>query len=80
MKKILVPIDFSADSVNALEHAISFANVIGADVRMMHVKKSKNFEMPFYFKDFNMVVGKSLEDFMDILIEKYKGLLKNKLD
>lgn len=80
MKKILVPIDFSADSINALEHAISFANIIDADVRMMHVKKSKNFEMPFYFKDFNMVVGKSLEDFMDILIEKYKSLLKNKLD
>lgn len=80
MKKILVPIDFSADSVNALEHAISFANIIEADVRMIHVKRSKNFEMPFYFKDFDLVVGKSLDDFMNILIEKYKGQLKTKLD
>ncbi|MBI5541537.1 MAG: universal stress protein [Bacteroidia bacterium] len=80
MKKILVPIDFSADSVNALEHAISFANIIEADVRMIHVKRSKNFEMPFYFKDFDMVVGKSLDDFMNILIEKYKGKIKTKLD
>ena len=80
MKKILVPIDFSADSVNALELAISYANVIGANVRMIHVKKSKNFEIPFYFKDFDLVVGKSLDDFMNILVDKYKGEVKNMLD
>lgn len=80
MKNILVPIDFSADSINALEHAIAFSNIIGANVRMIHVKKSKNFEIPFYFKDFDLVIGKSLDDFMNILIEKYKGEVKNQLD
>jgi len=80
MKKILVPIDFSADSINALELAISFANTIDANVRMIHVKKSKNFEVPFYFKDFDLVIGKSLDDFMNILVGKYKGELKNLLD
>jgi nucleotide-binding universal stress UspA family protein len=80
MKKILVPIDFSADSINALELAISYANIIDANVRMIHVKKNKNFEMPFYFKDFDLVIGKSLDDFMNILIDKYKGEIKNQFD
>lgn len=80
MKKILVPIDFSADSINALELAISIANIVGANVRMIHVKKSKNFELPFYFKDFDLVIGKSLDDFMNILIERYKGIVKNQFD
>ena len=80
MKNILVPIDFSADSINALEHAIAISNVIGANIRMIHVKKSKNFEIPFYFKDFDLVIGKSLDDFMKILIDKYKGDVKNQLD
>ncbi len=80
MKKILVPIDFSADSVNALEFAIALANKIDAEVRMIHVKKSKNFEIPFYFKDFDLAIGKSLDDFMKILIDKYKGVIKNQFD
>ena len=80
MKKIHVPIDFSADSVNALEFAITLANVIDAEVRMIHVKKNKNFELPFYFKDFDLAIGKSLDDFMDILINKYKSTCKNRLD
>lgn len=80
MKKILVPIDFSADSVNALEFALSMANKIDAEVRMIHVKKSKNFEIPFYFKDFDLAIGKSLDDFMKILIDKYKGSINNLFD
>lgn len=80
MKKIIVPIDFSSDSINALEFAITFANIIGTEIRMVHVKKSKNFEVPFYFKDFAMSVNKSLDDFMKILIDKYKPMVKNRID
>ena len=80
MKKIHVPIDFSSDSINALEFAISLANVIGAEVRMIHVKKSKNFEGAFYFKSFENAIGKSVEDFMKILIDKYENKCKVKLD
>ena len=42
MKKIIVPIDFSGDSVNALEHAIVIANKFKADVRMIHVKGKRS--------------------------------------
>jgi len=80
MKNILVPIDFSADSINAFEHAIFIANKLNANIRLIHVKKNKNFEAPFYFKDFNLSVGKSVEDFMNVLINKYKQEVKNQLD
>lgn len=80
MKKILVPIDFSSDSINALEYAIALANSIGAEVRMIHVTKSKNFELPFYIENFDNIIGKSLEDFMNIIVNKYKGEVKNNFD
>lgn len=34
--KILVPIDFSAPSENALEYAIALANKLGASIEVMH--------------------------------------------
>lgn len=43
MKSILVPIDFSGDSINALEHAILIANKVEANIKMIHVVKKKKF-------------------------------------
>lgn len=43
MKKILVPIDFSTGSINALDYAIQIANVIEADVRIVHVMTNKSY-------------------------------------
>lgn len=80
MKKIIVPVDFSKDSMNALQHAIWIANLVGADVRIIHVTKSKNFEMPFYIENFDKMVGKSLDEFMQMIYNKYKPKVKNKLD
>jgi len=80
MKKIIVPVDFSKDSMNALQHAIWIANLVGADVRIIHVTKSKNFEMPFYIENFDKMVGKSLKEFMEMIYNKYKPKVKNKLD
>lgn len=80
MKNILVPIDFSGDSVNALEHAINIANTVKATVRMIHVKKGKNFAAPFYFKDFYCYQCDTLEDYFEILIKKYTEKAKFGLD
>ena len=41
MERVLVPIDFSEDSITALQRAIYFANQVGMHVRMVHVKKEK---------------------------------------
>ncbi len=73
MKTILVPIDFSSDSINALEHAIKFANVVKASIRMIHVQKSKNFKVPKYFIDFERMYSNNVDDYFKVLIEKYKS-------
>lgn len=79
-KNILVPIDFSVDSINALEHAIEAANKIDADVRMISVKKDKKFEVPFVFEEFEAFQGNKVEDYFDILIEKYKDKVNGAID
>ncbi len=80
MKIILVPIDFSGDSINALEHSILIANKIGASIRMIHVVKKKNFETPFIINEFISIYSNSIEDFFKKIYEKYKKKVKFGLD
>ncbi len=80
MKIIIVPIDFSTDSINALEHAIIIANRIEAQIRLMHVVKSKNFEPPFIINDFSSTSANTIDDFMKIILDKYKDKAKHGMD
>jgi len=80
MKLIYVPIDFSADSVNALEHGVKLANAMKANLRMIHVINTKTFETPFYFKDLDNFHGKSANDFLNLLLYRYQPILKGQLD
>ena len=80
MKTIVVPIDFSGDSINALEHAILIANSIGANIRMIHVVKSKNFEPPFIINDFVSTFSNSIQDFFKKIMSDYKDKVKNSID
>jgi len=80
MKLILVPIDFSADSINALEHGIKFANKIGANVRMVHILQNVNFETPFYFRDLKDFEGKTAKDFMNLIMYRHRRRMNNTLD
>lgn len=80
MKTILVPIDFSGDSINALEHSILIANKVEANIRMIHVVKKKNFETPFVINDFTSFFSNSVEDFFKKIIEKYKKEAKFGID
>lgn len=77
MKSILVPIDFSKDSMNALEHAIAMANKVKSSVRVIHVRKDKNYDEPFIIKGKEKEYGSTVDDFCKELIEqnmsKYKG-------
>jgi nucleotide-binding universal stress UspA family protein len=47
MQKIIVPVDFSQDSITALDTAITFAKKIEAEILLVHVNKIKNF--PSFF-------------------------------
>ncbi len=80
MKTIIVPIDFSSDSINALEHAIKISNKIDASIRMIHVQKSNNFKVPKFFVDFNKMYSNDVNDYFKILTDKYTSKITNKLD
>ncbi|MEA1898222.1 MAG: universal stress protein [Bacteroidota bacterium] len=77
MKSILVPIDFSKDSMNALDHAIAMANKVKSSIRIIHVRKDKNYDEPFVIKGKEKEYGNTVDDFCKELIEqnmsKYKG-------
>jgi nucleotide-binding universal stress UspA family protein len=80
MKTILIPVDFSADSINALEHGIKFANTITANIKMVHVVHYKTFETPFYFKDLEDFKDKTVQDFMNLILYRYQAQVNENLD
>jgi nucleotide-binding universal stress UspA family protein len=72
MQNILVPVDFSKDSMNALEHAIYFANKMNSSIRVIHVRKDKNYDEPFVLKEKDKSYKKTTEDFCEEIIQEYK--------
>jgi len=76
MNKILVPVDFSTDSINAIEMAIVIANKSNASIRLIHVSSDKKYDIPIYFKDLMNGSEFSAESAFDILINKYKNQIK----
>lgn len=68
MKKIIVPLDFSDDSVNALDFAVTIAKKTDAEIVMINVIKTSRFD---FFKGVENVATKG--DF-ETLISKYKDI------
>lgn len=79
-KRVLIPIDFSSDSINAFEHGLIYAQKADADIRLIHVSKNNNFDEPFNVKEFKELGGKTIEDFFEIIINKYRDKIPNKID
>jgi nucleotide-binding universal stress UspA family protein len=78
MKKILVAVDFSECSENALEHAITIANKAEAEVEMMFViKPDSSREM---FSEGPQTLSTMVKDKFDEWVEKYQPTLgKNRM-
>jgi len=74
MKNILVPIDFSKDSMNAFMHSIIFANTLKANLRMINVRKSKDYDQPFIIKGTDSTYRKTVEDFCKGIVSKYQQI------
>lgn len=78
MKKILVAIDFSECSINALEHAITIANKADAALEMMFVVKPDSSKD--LFTEGAQTLSAMVKDKFEELVEKYhKKLGPNKL-
>ena len=78
MKKILVAIDFSDCSINALEHGITIANKAEADVEMIFViKPDSSREM---FTEGPQTLSVMVQDKFNELVERYHHRMgKNKI-
>lgn len=73
MKRILVPVDFSGDSLKALRFAIYLANKLDCHLRMIHVQKSEKFEIPFHFEEMKNEIIHTVEEYMEKLVELHSG-------
>ncbi len=75
MKKVLVPIDFSEDSLNALNYGIEIANKLKADLKIIHVRTKKN-AYRYNYQDAIEALKDRVEDWLDDIIlnnkEKFK--------
>ena len=77
MKDIIVGIDFSKNSIHALEYAIDVANAIEANIFMIHVDKPYSSESLFSRKGSEH--SEKVVNVFEKLIKKYKPLVKGNL-
>lgn len=77
MNTILVPVDFSETSDNAMLYAVHLANFLSMDIVLLHVNS-----MPLYNNEYNVVsysVNEGVETSLDLLKEKATQLKKDNL-
>lgn len=80
-KYILVPVDFSPSSINAMEHAVLYANAIGCDIRMIHVKRrNADYDPVINFNDYDEVLKSSVDNQFKQIIAHFKGRMKGRID
>ena len=71
MTKILVPIDFSDNSLNALEYGIQIANKLNANLRILHVKTKKVY-YKYSDKSTEDILNDNVADWLVDIIKKRK--------
>jgi len=72
MKRILVPIDFSEDSVFALDMAVDIANQLQTDLRLMHVRTGRRYHPQFAQSNPDLMLADMDSSFMEFLINRAK--------
>lgn len=72
MKRILVPIDFSENSIRALEYAIDLCNKLSCELIMMYVEKTENLLIPFVPKKKTDDVAYSAEEYFERIYDRYR--------
>ena len=73
MKKILVPIDFSKDSMNAFELALSIAKSTESALKFIHVRKQKEYANPFVIQGHEKSYEQKVIDFCDKILVEHKN-------
>lgn len=76
MKRVLVPVDFSEASMNALNFGVELANLLKADLRVMHVITGKNYAPSFATHNTEMRIDGLVDTWMLKIKEDYQPLYK----
>ncbi len=83
MKRILIPVDFSKDSVNAVKYGINMANKLEANIRLIHVRTGDNYAPEFGGNEVMLRINNQLEVWMNELLDSVKAkyyVNKGKID
>lgn len=73
MKKILVPIDFSKDSMNAFEFAMNLTRSTQSSLKFIHVRKQKEYANPFVIQGHEKSYEKKVIDFCNKILKENKN-------
>lgn len=73
MKRVLIPIDFSDDALNALVYGIAIANQINAKLRIMHVKTGLSYAPNFAKDQVEYKINDKIEVWLKEVIRKYEN-------
>lgn len=71
MKRILVPIDFSENSFNALKHGIEIANKLNADLRIVNVKTKKSSQL-YLQRNIREFLSEDVEEWLQEIVTQNK--------
>lgn len=72
MKRILVPVDFSEDSVFAVDVAVQVANAFNAKLRLMHVRTGKRYHPEFAKDNPHFVIDNKDTAYAEFLTKRAK--------
>jgi len=72
MKRILIPVDFSKDSVNAVKYGINIANKLEAHVRLIHVRTGENYAPEFAGNEVLLRINDQITVWLDELLASVK--------
>ena len=69
MKRILVPVDFSENSVHAIDVAVEIANLLQANLRLMHVRTGQRLHPEFAKNNPDLLLVDRDTSYMDFLLK-----------
>lgn len=71
MKRVLIPIDFSENSMLALKHGIAIANKLQANLRIIHVKTGAHYAPEFARQEVEVRLNDRIDAWLDWIFQKY---------
>ena len=76
MKTIVVPVDFSEDSMAAVKQAVELANSVGLSIRLIHVKKKKQYYLGFSTTEEEQFPDEEITAHLKSVIHNFKAEYK----